>query len=149
MVSTNSIHHLMRILLASCVLAASGMLTTADRSLAGAPCDGSSQGDQVICVDAPRVDFGVLPDGQVATVTVVVANLTSADRPFGGLILRGPEAFDIVRTDCTLANGRRGVTAAGSCGITIAFVSTSTESAEPTASTLLITSPTNPTTTCT
>ena len=141
-------HQLMRILLVSGVLVVSSILVTADRSLAGAPCDEGSQSAQVICVDAPRVDFGALPDGQVATVTVVVANLTSIDRPFGGLVLRGPEAFDIVRTDCTLANGRRGVSAASSCGITIAFVSTSTESAEPMASTLLITSPTNPTTSC-
>jgi hypothetical protein len=127
---------------------ASSLLLTADRSLADAPCDGGSQADHLVCVDARRVDFGELPGGQAAVVTVVITNLTSTDRPFGGLVLRGPEAFDVVRTDCTLANGRRGVGAAGSCELTIAFASSSIGLDERAISTLLITSPTNPSTSC-
>jgi hypothetical protein len=142
------VHQFMRVFLASSLLCGIGMLVTAHRSLAGTPCDGSSPESRSICVDAPRIDFGDLVGGQAATATVVVANLTSTDRPFGGLVLRGPDAFDIVRTDCILANGRRGVGATGSCEITIAFASSSIEPAERVASTLLITSLTNPGTSC-
>jgi hypothetical protein len=137
-----------RLLVLSGLLVATSMLVTPDRGRAAAPCADDGQGGQVICVNQEQIDFGVLPSGQVAVRTVTVTNLTAADRPFGGLVLRGPEAFDVVRTTCTLPSGARGAPAATSCEISIGFAPSGAGLNERVDSTLLITSPTNPSTSC-
>lgn len=130
------------------LLFAVAMVAALEPTFAVVQCPDTGRLGEELCVDHERIDFGALSGGRVDIRTVTVTNLTAADQPFGGLVLRGPEAFDVVGTTCSLASGVRGAPAATSCEISIGFVPSEVAPNEAVASTLLITAPTNPSTTC-
>lgn len=140
-------HKIVGVLVGGLLIVAS-MFLTADRGVAETLCNGTVQDSQTICVSTEQLDFDAAPGEHLATRTLVVENLTPMDQSFGGVVLAGPEAFDVVQTNCRLATGTRGVSGSATCEITVGFVSSAVKPTGQAAATLLITSPTNPGTTC-